>query len=171
MAFEIDRDNLLNYFGYLTKAAKKLEEKRVSREKLIEELNELKKLKLGANVRVRFKELEKRVGQVIEKERQILNKQKEEEGLQERIERRIAELETKLTGYIEYKKQREERFRQLEEKIKEKSSIIPALKKQIKATETLYKQIKKSRRYPAKDIKRLELRLGELKEKLKRIKL
>lgn len=168
MAFEIDRDNLLNYFGYLAKASKKLEEKRVSRERLIEELVALKKLKLGVNVRLRLKELEKRIEQAIKKERQILTKQREEEGLQERIARRIAELEGKLTGYIEHRKQKEERFRQLEEKIKGRSLIIPALKKQIEAAETLYRQIRKSGKYPVKDIKRLELSLNRLREKLKR---
>lgn len=167
MAFEIDRDNLLNYFGYLAKASKKLEEKRVSRERLIEELVALKKLKLGINVRLRLKELEKRIEQAIKKEGQILAKQREGEGLQERIARRMAELEGKLTGYIERRKQKEERFRQLEEKIKGRSLIIPALKKQIQAAETLYRQIRKSGKYSVKDIKRLELSLNRLREKLK----
>ncbi len=168
MSFEIDRDNLLTYFGYAVKSYTKFKERGTLREKLARQLRELRELKPDAEFRKKLAELEERIANVIDKERQILTRQKKETGLQNRLKNRMAELEKKLTYFIEFHKQKRPEIK-IGNKTKERQMLVLALKKQIAATLLMCAKLKKSKNYPAKELAKIEGRLAALKEKLKKI--
>lgn len=169
MAFEVDRDNLLTYFGYLLKSFSKFEEKELSREKLAAELKEFRKLKISPAIKKHLSMLEKHMEDVIGKEKQIMKRQKKEKDVQEEIKTRIKMLEKRLSSFIEKQKEKTGIYQKIEEKIKGKSAVMPSLKKQVAKMEALYTDIKKSKKYSAEEIAGIEKRLNELKEKVKNI--
>lgn len=166
MSFEIDKDNLLTYFGYTLKSYSKFKERGLLREKLARQLKELRELKADAKFRKKLKELEERIISVIDKERQILTRQKKETSLQNRLKNRMAELEKKLTYFIDFHRQQMPKTGPA--RAKERQTTITALKKQIAVTSLMCSRLKKSKSCPTKELAKIEKRLAVLKEKLRK---
>ncbi len=167
MAFEVDKDNLLTYFGYLLKSFSKFEEKEISREKLAAELKEFRKLRISPAIKKHLSMLERHMEDVVWKEKQIMKRQKKERDVQGDIKTSIKMLEKKLSSFIEKQKEKTEIYQKIEEKIKGKSAVMPTLKKQIARMEALHADIKKSKKYSAEEVAGIEKRLSKLKEKVK----
>lgn len=167
MDFETDKDNLLTYFGYLIKSFSKFRERTLSREKLSQELEALQKLKTSPQIKRRLKEIEKKMEDVIEKEKMILLSQKKEASSQFDVKKRVEILEKKLTKFLELQKTKQEGYKKIR-LVQEKKKAISFLKKQIDETEKIYKQIRKAKECSKKDILKIEKRLKDLKEKLRK---
>ena len=102
MAYEVDSDKAQTLFLRCLIAKKKFTEKGISRDKLIDQLEKLRGIKINKVFQHELDVLDTRLGDLLDRERSIVSKQKVESSLHEHLNTRIRNLEEKLTGYLEF---------------------------------------------------------------------
>ena len=170
MAYEVDNDKAQTLFLRLMIASRKLEEKEVSRKKLVEHLEKLRGIKINKSFKKELDELDIRLADLLEKEKAILVKQSAEHSLHKKLNTKIKDLEQKLTGYLEFKKQKMSNIKELEEKIKkrmEESDRIAKLQGEIEGLELVFGSLKESGSYPPAKLQVISDKIEQLKAQVK----
>lgn len=174
MEQNFDFENAKTMLKHLAEAAKKSRQKEGAVQKLEEQVQKLKK---GAKDRITKKdviELEKRLSQVVQTEDTILRKQRLKEMINRRLAERIADLEKKLTAYIESKIKREEKLKALEKDVIKRAEIerqqIKIIEEQLLALERMYSKISSERQYSRMQLVRVKSKISSLKTRLDRVR-
>lgn len=166
---EVDSDKSQTMFLRLLISSKKLQETEVSRKELMEHLEKLRDIKVNKGFEKHLDELDKKLADLLEKERSLLISQKREHNIHENLHKRIRALEEKLTGYLEFKKKRMSRIKELEEKIQKRmqeKDKIAKLQGQIEGLDIVFESLQKSGSYPPEKLARLQEKISSLKEQV-----
>jgi hypothetical protein len=162
----IDRMKALTYKKYLSKAAAKMAERDYARQKLEEQIVQLRKLSSG-DVQKHLDELERRIGEAIDCEKQLLGHKLEEDTFHRKLRDRMEALETQIHRYLESREDRLARVAELEQKIaerlKDKSQQLVLLKDEVGRMERLAGELEGDKR-SAKRLDRLQKRINEVKK-------
>ena len=115
------------FFKHLVKAYKKHEKKEKAKKRLDSHLEKVKELSSNKKfskkkIELEFKMLEKRISEVIELEKGIINRG-EEKNLNKEVKKRLNQLEKNFDNYTEKIEGREKKVKELEKKIKDKITI------------------------------------------------
>ncbi len=167
--FAVDRDKSQMLTLYILRAAKKVHEKHVSRERLVTQLQKIRSLKIDKRLEAHVDELERRINEVVGAESRIKALQAREDLFHRNLIDKINRLDAKLHGFLAHHREREERMRQIERKVYLTLSAdqkIANLKGQIAGLEALYVQLEKSETAGPSQLQALKERLDALKTKL-----
>jgi len=164
----IDRQKSSLFLYYLARSSKKVQERELRKRKVQIAIKQLKKLSTK-HLHEHIDQLETHVATALDKESQILDRQKQEDLLHGDLKKKIVKLEGKLTKYMDTQDQRKERIQELEDKIKQKFEVkkekVKTLKEDYKNLLKLYKQAKKSK-VNKERLLSIANRLTELKTKI-----
>lgn len=170
---DVDTEKTRLILSHLGRAAEKLKEKDIAKQELKDQIKKLKRTIKSKVYRKEMRELEKKLGNVLEKEEKILRHQKTREAFKRRINEKIDALEKKLTRYIETKKGRDRKIAGLEENIKRRFAIeekeIEILEEQILNLEKLFKKISGEKAYSKATLGKVRKKIESLKKRLEKI--
>lgn len=169
MAYEVDSDKVQTLFLRCLLARKKFEEKKISRKKLVDQLESLRKVKINKAFQHELDELDKRLADLLEKERTIVSSQKAEHSLNERLNVKIIDLEKKLTGYLDFKKNKIKRIKELETRVEkriEEKARKAKLKGKIEGLELVFNGLKRAGGFPADKLQKIQNKIKELKKQV-----
>ena len=170
MAFEIDDDKAQTFFLRCILSSRKFQEREVSRKKLVGHLEKLRNVKINKAFQHHLDELDKKLADLLEKERAILSSQRAEHGLHGRLNNKIKDLENKLTGYLEFKKTKMIRIKELEDRIKkrfEEKDRVAKLQGEIEGLEMVFTSLQQSGSFPPAKLKPIKNKINQLKEQIK----
>jgi chromosome segregation ATPase len=162
----IDRTKALTYKKYLAKAASKMAGRDFAREKLEEQIVQLRKLS-GDDVKKHLDELERRIADAIEREKQLLGHKAEEDSFHRKLRDRMEALEKQIHGYLSSREQRLSRVAELEQKIadrlKDKSQQLVLLKDEVARLERLAAEVENDKG-AAKKLEKMRQRIDDVKK-------
>ena len=172
MAFEIDPEKLQTFYLHVLKASKKYHEKQIARKEVVKHLTHLKKLKFNKKYLERVNVLEQSIHSLVEKEKRILNAQKEESAFQTELKQKINALEHKLGAVLAVHEQREQKIKVLEKKIEarlKKREAYSLLQSEIEGLESMYQKLKRKGTTAPESLHRVEHKIDELKMRLRAV--
>ena len=171
---DVDMEKTEIILRHLAKAEKTVESKDIAKKRLAEQVAKLKKVSRAKTYKKEIKELEKRLGVVLEKEDEIIRHQRAKASSSLRMRDKVAALEKRLSRYLKTKKQRESRIAELEEKIRKRAVIerheVDVLEQQIVHLEGLFEKIGKEKTYTKTELGNVRKKINALKKRLGKAK-
>ena len=167
----IDFDKVRTLHRYYGKACLKLTERDKAREDLNQQLKKLKNI-ADKNLENEFVILESKISDALNKEKQILQHQKEEDLFHAKLREKIHALDLKLDQFLKSSESRSDRIKEVEERVKEhfktKKKRISEIKEDLKLLETLKNELKKEDKHNSR-LKLVEQKIKDLKIRLKKM--
>lgn len=164
----VDPEKASVYKRYLVKAVKRLKDRDVARQRLEEQILELRKLG-GEDVKRQLAELERRIAEAIEREQHIVGFKQTEDLFHRKLRDRIDLLERKITGYLGSREERLKRITELEEKIalrlSDKNEQLSALKVELGQLESFAQELEGEPKL-AKRLRGLQQRMEAVKNEI-----
>lgn len=149
--------------SYLAKAYRNEKDREIVRARLSDSLSRLKDVS-GSKIQSHLDQLEHNIEAAISKERAILKRQEEEEELQKRLARRIAELEGLLYQQVERGISRASQ-KNVPKSVLAKSTVRAQLRQELASLEGMYSSLKGSG--DKKKLANIKRKIDSLKKKLK----
>jgi len=143
----LDKEKVHTWRKYLAKAARRMTERDHARERLEEQVAQLRKID-APGVRKQLEQVQARLVEALEREKRLRKHHDDEQKFHDELKGRAHELESKIQKFLSTREQRLERIAQLEKKIAERLTD---------RNEHLGML--------SKDLERLETQAGELKGK------
>lgn len=171
--FAYDRDKAQMLALHVLRCTKKIEQRHVSRRRLITQLKKVRSLKIDKKLAVHVDELERRIQDLVAVENKIKKAQAREDFFHRHLLDKINRLDNKLQQYLEHHKVREKRFHEIEKKVFEtltKDQKVERLKGQIKGLEVLYEGVVAARQASPQQLDAMKQRIKQMQERLDRLK-
>jgi len=140
----LDPSKALLWKNYLGKAAKRLAERDVARERLEQQIDHLRKLS-SPSVQEQIDELERRIQAALEREKQLRGHHEMEDMFHRKLRDRMLALETKINAYLSTRQERLKRIAELEDRVagrlSDKSEKLEVLKMELYRLEQLAREL------------------------------
>ncbi len=163
---QLDPSKVYTFKTYLARAAGKLVARDLAREKLQEQINQLKKV-ASADIKGKIDELERRIVDAMARETKLRTHHESEDIFHRQLRDRMTMLERKIHTYLENREERLARVAELEQKVAERLSDrtekLTALKMELQQLEYLAKEIAQGSK-AAKKLSVLQERIESLKK-------
>ena len=170
MDFIVDSDKVQTYFLHVLKSAKKFQEKQVARSELVQQLKELRKLKIDKNVKNHLDKLESSIKEAINAEKRILKAQSAEDMFHSDLKSKITQLDSKIDRYIQATNERDKRVEIIEKKIEDrmkKKDQLAELQGQLEGLEVMYYKLKRRNIQAPELLDKIASKISDLKSRIR----